>query len=210
MYSLFAFSGCRSVRSSSGIMNCVAVSPASQLVCTGLWRWVQNPGLERFEVHCSSANWIFRGAILTAAAETRYEIMCDSSFLTRAVSVCLRDSIGERTLQLSAENGVWRQGGFEQAAVRGALDVDLGWSPSTNTLPIRRLQLPIGQSSGELIAAWVRFPELTLEPLRQEYFRVSELTYRYSSRNGAFTALLTVDEHGLVLDYEGFWERITS
>ncbi|HEU4416520.1 MAG TPA: putative glycolipid-binding domain-containing protein, partial [Candidatus Angelobacter sp.] len=56
--------------------------------------------------------------------------------------------------------------------------------------------------------AWVRFPELTLQPLPQEYLRVSDRQYRYSSRNGAFTAGLTVDEVGLVMDYEGFWRRV--
>lgn len=70
--------------------------------------------------------------------------------------------------------------------MNGAIDIDLGWSPSTNTLPIKRLNLEIGQSSGELIAAWVRFPELTLQPLPQEHIRLAERQYRYSSRGSAF------------------------
>jgi len=92
----------------------------------------------------------------------------------------------------------------------GAIDIDLGWSPSTNTLPIKRLKLEIGQTSGEFIAAWVHFPELTLQPLPQEYVRLTDRQYRYSSRSGAFVANLSVDDDDLVLDYEGFWERVRS
>jgi len=68
----------------------------------------------------------------------------------------------------------------------------------------------IGETSGEFIAAWVRFPELTLQPLPQEYAHLADRQYRYSSRGGAFVANLVVDDNDLVLDYEGFWQRVKS
>jgi hypothetical protein len=182
-----------------------------QLVASGLWRWLQGTGLERFEFLRAGDEWIFRGTILTlahdAAAEARYEITCDRSFRTKAANVFFRDAAGERSLQIVSEDGRWLENGAENQTVRGAIDIDLGWSPSTNTLPIRRLGLEIGQTSGEFIAAWVRFPELTLQPLPQEYLRLGDRKYRYSSRGGAFVAELLVDDHDLVLDYEGFWQR---
>jgi uncharacterized protein len=101
----------------------------------------------------------------------------------------------------------WYENGRENHAINGAIDIDLGWSPSTNTLPIRRLGLEIGQASGEFPAAWVRFPDLSLQTLPQEYVRLADRQYRYSSRGGAFTANLLVDGHGLVVDYQGFWQR---
>ena len=184
----------------------------AQPVCAGLWRWLQGAGLERFEFERSAQGWVLRGTILvqadSGAAEARYEISCDRSFRTRHAHVSLHDAAGDRELLISVENGLWRQNGRESPSVRGALDIDLGWSPSTNTLPIRRLELETGQSSGEIVAAWVRFPELALEPLPQEYLRVAERVYRYSSRGGAFTAELTVDDDGLVVDYEGLWQRV--
>jgi hypothetical protein len=66
----------------------------------------------------------------------------------------------------------------------------------------------VGARSGPIVAAWVRFPDLALEPLPQEYERLAESRYRYSSRGGSFVAQLEVDEHGLVLDYEGQWRRV--
>ena len=50
---------------------------------------------------------------------------------------------GERTLQIATESGRWYENGRENQTVKGAIDIDLGWSPSTNTLPIKRLKLEI-------------------------------------------------------------------
>jgi hypothetical protein len=144
------------------------------------------------------------------AAEVRYEIVCDAQFRTRSVQITLRDFRGERRVEIATENGRWYANGGELPSVEGAIDIDLGWSPSTNTLPIRRLGLGVGESSGEFTAAWVRFPELTLEPLPQEYRRLSEREYLYLSRGGAFQAKLLVDDHGLAVEYEGFWQRVTK
>jgi hypothetical protein len=184
---------------------------STHMVCDGLWRWLQGTGLERFEFLRAGDEWTFRGTILTlahdAVAEARYEITCDRSFCTKAANISVRDATGERALQIATENGRWYENGRQNLTVNGAIDIDLGWSPSTNTLPIKRLKLEIGQSSGEFVAAWVRFPELTLQPLRQEYVRLGDRKYRYSSRGGAFVAELLVDDHDLVLDYEGFWQR---
>lgn len=186
----------------------------SRLIQAGLWQWSQGTGLERFELRRSADEWILQGTVLTLtdnqAAEARYEIACDSSWRTKRARISLRDVSGERVLDIRAENGRWYENGHLNEAVNDAVDIDLGWSPSTNTLPIRRLQLDVGQSSGVITAAWVRFPELTLQPLPQEYLRTSENEYRYSSRGGAFVARISVDEDGVVLDYEGYWRRVDA
>lgn len=188
------------------------VNSSSQTVSSGLWRWLQGTGLERFELVHAADDWIFRGTILAlaadAAVEAKYEIVCDRSFRTKRANISVRDATGERTLQIATESGQWYENGRENKTVAGALDIDLGWSPSTNTLPVKRLNLQIGQTSGEFMAAWVRFPDLTLQPLPQEYVRLADRQYRYSSRSGAFVANLLVDNDDLVLDYEGFWQRV--
>jgi len=55
-------------------------------------------------------------------------------------------------------------------------------------------------------AAWLRFPELTLEPLDQIYERVSESQYRYESGGGSFVAMLEMNAAGLVTHYPGLWQ----
>jgi len=183
-----------------------------ELLQSCLWRWLPRTGLERCELLREGPDWILKGTILTVAdegpVEARYEVRCDPGWTTRSVDVSLIQGTGERSLRLGVRDGRWYEGETEHPSVRGCLDVDLGWSPSTNTLPIRRLMLEVGAGSGSLTMAWVRFPELTIEPLAQEYRRLSERTYRYSSRGGSFNAEIEVDEQGLVAAYEGVWQRV--
>ncbi|HEY7215099.1 MAG TPA: putative glycolipid-binding domain-containing protein [Thermoanaerobaculia bacterium] len=177
-----------------------------------LWQRVQGTGLERFELNRITDGWALRGTILAldehGPAQADYEIFCDTGWRTRRVNVRVREGGEERSLRLAVEDGRWYADDTEQEAVRGCIDVDLSWSPSTNTLPIRRLGLQVGENSGPITAAWVRFPALTIEPLPQEYERLAERRFRYSSRRGAFTAELEVDDDDLVIDYEGIWRRV--
>ena len=187
------------------------MKPVPQLIRAGLWSWTKGIGLERFELLRAADEWILRGTIIAlaehVATEVRYEIVCDESWHTRRADISLRDGGVERVLATAVENGQWYENGRVNKTVAGCIDIDLEWSPSTNTIPIRRLRLAVGQKSGPVAAAWVRFPELRLQSLHQEYERTSKQCYRYSSGGGAFVAEITVDEESLALSYEGFWQR---
>ena len=87
--------------------------------------------------------------------------------------------------------------------------MDLGIGASTNTLPMRRLSLPVGGAT-EVHAAWVRFPDLELERLPQRYTRLADRRYRYESLDSGFTAELDVDDLGLVVLYPGWCERVAA
>jgi len=92
--------------------------------------------------------------------------------------------------------------------VRGCLDVDLAVTPATNTLPIRRLDLGMSKSES-VTASWIKFPELTVEPLSQRYTRTAKNIYRYESDTG-FSADIQFDDLGLVVAYPGGWERVAA
>lgn len=119
-----------------------------------------------------------------------------------------REGAGAGRASGSATGGLrLSPGAVEIPAVAGCLDVDLAFTPATNILPLRRLGLAVGESR-EMTAAWIRFPNLSIEPLAQRYTRLDERRVRYESRGGAFTAELEVDELGLVVRYPPLWERI--
>jgi hypothetical protein len=133
-----------------------------------------------------------------------YRVLADGAGLTTAVHVRDLRGFEARTIALERDmKGVWRVDGEVTRVLKGCTDVDLGCSPSTNTLPIRRLRLAVG-SSRTIQAAWIRFPELTAVKAAQTYTRLDEATYRYES--GAFAAELTVDDESLVARYE-VWQR---
>ena len=73
--------------------------------------------------------------------------------------------------------GRWSRDAAPLPGVEGALDVDLGFTPATNTLPIRRLALAVGETR-PVRSAWLRFPGLRLEPLEQTYTREAGDVYR--------------------------------
>jgi uncharacterized protein len=89
--------------------------------------------------------------------------------------------------------------------VEGCIDIDLGFSPSTNLLPIRRLELAVGEEAA-VTAAWLPFPSLVFERLPQVYRREGEGTYRYASSGGVFVRRLEVNPAGFVTSYPGLWQ----
>lgn len=89
--------------------------------------------------------------------------------------------------------------------MEGCLDIDLGFSPSTNLLPIRRLARRVG-AHAEVEAAWLPFSSLRFERLSRASRRDGERTSRYESAGGAFVRTLEVDAAGFVTDYPGLWQ----
>ena len=133
-----------------------------------------------------------------------YRVLADGAGLTTAAHI--RDLRGFETRTVALERdlkGNWSVDGVRMPALKGCTDVDLGCSPSTNTLPIRRLRLAVG-ASHTIKAVWIRFPDLAIVKASQTYARLDEFTYRYSSTG--FGAELTVDDDGLVAAYDP-WQR---
>jgi len=133
-----------------------------------------------------------------------YRVLADGAGLTTAAHVRDLRGFEQRTLSVErSSKGAWTVNGAPAPALRGCTDIDLGCSPSTNTLPIRRLRLAVGATT-TIKAAWVLFPSLDVVKNAQTYSHLDESTYRYAS--GEFSADLTVDEDGLVASYAE-WER---
>ena len=181
---------------------------------TAMWRRLDVDGLEHFRLRREAGGPRLAGTVLLAGEggsgplRLDYDIGCDTGWATRSAGITLMRGAGTRRMSLSADGkGRWRIDGEEAEALRGCLDVDVSLTPSTNTLPIRRLALAVGESR-QVTTAWVRLPELVVEPLPQQYTRLAERRYRYESRGGAFVAELEIDDDGLVVSYPPLWERV--
>ncbi len=144
------------------------------------------------------------GAEGSLPVRIEYRVLADAPGFTTAVHVRDLRGFEQRTIALARDaKGSWTVNGIPSRSLKGCADVDLGCSPSTNTLAIRRLRLAVG-ASRTIQAAWIRFPELTVAKTAQTYTRLDEFTYRYAS--GDFSAELTVDDEGLVAAYAE-WRR---
>lgn len=179
-----------------------------------LWTRRDTLSLEYFQLHETPGDVRLSGTVITAhegePLRIEYFIHCDGSWVTRTARINLTRGTASTEMSLVADDQRrWWRDGTEIAEVAGCLDVDISLSPSTNTLPIRRLALEHG-GARDVAAAWIKFPELTVERLAQRYVRTGERSYRYSSNGGAFTADIEVDELGLVVRYPPLWERALS
>lgn len=98
----------------------------------------------------------------------------------------------------ASPNGAWRVNGRIHRDLSGCVDLDLGWTPATNTLPIRRFGVEVGDTITTR-AAWLQWPQLAFTAVDQVYTRSDEMTWTY--QHGDFKADLEVDEYGVVVTY---------
>jgi hypothetical protein len=176
---------------------------------TVLWRNDQARMFEYCALKDTRAGILLEGVMVTAVdgrpLRAAYQVTCDRQGLTRSVVVETSGGLGSQAIRLGVnDRRVWRREGKELPECAGLADVDLGFSPSTNTLPIRRLKLAPGQSQ-EITAVWVRFPELDVLPFPQRYTCLAPGRYRFESLLSDFQAELAVDEHGMVRQYGRLW-----
>ena len=171
-----------------------------------LWQ-ASDGGSEVCVLERADRGWRVRGTVLTHAAtqpiEVRYAVTVDPAWATKDVEVLVTPA-GGNMRELEGLGSLW-SGPERPPEYRDCVDVDLSFTPATNTLPIRRLGLDIGEEA-EIHVAWLVWPQLTVQPVLQRYARLAEDRYRY--RQDEFEAELTVDRQGLVLEYEGLWRTI--
>jgi hypothetical protein len=180
-----------------------------------MWRrTMDNLSIEQAELRWAARGPCVAGRVLAAhegiPQQVEYRIDCDEDWQTRRVEISQGFAGACKTLYLEhGQDGQWRANGTIDATLEGCTDVDLGITPSTNTLPIRRLPMSVG-AVREIEAAWVRFPELSVRRARQSYECVSAQQYVYRNRDSGFTAPITVDSDGLVREYGGVWTRVAE
>lgn len=162
----------------------------------------------------------------------RYELQTDPEWVTTRLDVRAEGPGWARTVRLELAAGRWRitaseQGDLDAALAAagharaglpgsedpdllfGALEVDLGGSPLTNTLPIRRLDLMKAEVgvAHRITVAWVLVPSLEVVQADQIYTLLGDNRVRFA--NETFSTDMTVDDDGFVVDYPGLARRVT-
>ncbi len=176
------------------------------------WESKENDSVEEFTLLQADDGFILKGTVSLPkiVSSINYEIRCNQYWKTK--SVCVNQRRGGKTNILDlkvAKDGVWSKEDSIVPFASNLLDVDLEFSPSTNTLTIRRLNLKIGQSK-EVESLWVRLENLNLERLQQRYSRIDTYHYKYEGLSFPYGGVLTVDELGLIVDYGELWHRTTN
>ena len=190
------------------------IAPVEQILRRVIWRrMLDDHSFEECVVTAATDGVRIAGHVIAAHDRApmivRYDIGCDQAWSARSVTIEQHLGDTQRHLKLERAGEGWLVGGVRDARLDGCAEPDLGLTPSTNAVAIRRLDLAIGQAA-EIKCAWVKFPALSVEPSLQRYERLGDHDYRYTNVASGFTALVAVDVLGLPVSYEGIWMRIAD
>ena len=181
-----------------------------------MWVPWSEPGFEHLRLIENNDGISVDGLIIGLAQNlpfrARYQIHCDATWNVREITLALINSAGHDVTLRADGKGHWvDESGNSVPSLDGCVDVDISATPFTNTLPIRRLGLSVGQSS-ELTVAYVAIPKMKWKPVRQRYTCLKTNPqgglYKYEGLFRGFTAELRVDSDGLVVDYPETFRRI--
>lgn len=189
-----------------------------------IWQALAWPGYEHLciEEWSGDAGFSVDGLIVAVLSDRPsriwYRIELDSDWMFRNLYLSVTDEISEfddGPLDLEGDSlelvrtpdGRWdHDQPVEQVDLSGCTDIDIAVTPFTNTLPIRRLDLDVGESA-EITVAYVTVPHLSLAPAPQRYTRLDDHLYRFESLGSDFIEDITIDDLGLVVDYPGLFRR---
>lgn len=181
------------------------------------WRhtWCKiSPGLEHLLLGEGSAD----GVVLAfdekhGPFRLTYRLRWNASWRIQEARLQSRTQSATHTMHLYSDgHGQWTDNdGRGLADLDGCTVIDIWPTPFTNTFPILQMD-PALNERRPVQVAWILAPELTLSSQMQAYTGLVEGRYLFESldENGSssFRAELSVDEHGVVLDYPNLFYRI--
>jgi hypothetical protein len=194
-----------------------------------VWEKEAGPALESAEVTLSPDALDAVGVAIGSRPvpyRLDYALETTTGFVTARLYLSVRGEGWRRTLDLRrSEDGRWTGTGEAEGSrelpppggdtggLSRALDCDLQDSPLTNTMPVLRHGLLQQDGSFDFVMAWVAVPSLAIHASQQRYTALRDLPgdrrlIRYEGLDSDFSAELTFDADGLVIDYPGLGHRI--
>jgi hypothetical protein len=197
-----------------------------------IWRGLDEWRTEAAEIDLTDDGIAARGiqiGVDPVPYRLEYRLGAAARFVTRTLQVEVSGDGWGRELMLSHDSdGSWeceasengeapadlQPPGGDTDGLEVSLDCDLGFSPLTNFMPLRRHGLHQGPGDAEFVMAWVSVPDLALHvsPQRYEHVRKNAdgAVVRFIDEGlfKGFTSELELDEDGLVRVYPGLAARV--
>jgi hypothetical protein len=180
-------------------------------VASTFWRRLDGPGHETSILDRTEDGWRVYGAAVFRhegePAQLSYSVECDARWATVRGEV--RGSLGARPIGLRVERGGggWTLNGVAVPGLESLVDLDLGFTPSTNLLQLHRAGLAVGEAA-DIPVAWLNVEAGTLTALAQRYERRSAAEYWYEAPRFGYRAMLEVDPSGFIRRYPGLWQAV--
>ncbi|WP_135502333.1 putative glycolipid-binding domain-containing protein [Roseovarius aestuariivivens] len=181
-----------------------------QTVAVAHWTALDREGEDQCRLAREEAGWIligharFRDEAGFAALD--YVVRCDTDWQTLTADIAGTRGDRDVKLHILRDGASWHINGQLQTGLADARDIDLGFTPATNLMPVRKLR-DGGSDERCLCAAWLDYPDTALRPLDQIY-RVGDgaALIDYRAKQTSTTTTLAVDASGFVTLYPGLWQ----
>ncbi|WP_158598058.1 putative glycolipid-binding domain-containing protein [Noviherbaspirillum saxi] len=181
------------------------------------WRKLDGPGHDSCRLFRLPNGWRLAGAAVfhedNRPCHFQYEVVVDTAWRTRRAAVS--GYLGNKEIRLkiaaaaAVRNRQWRVGDDIQKNLTGCVDVDLGFTPSTNLIVLNRLALAVGEYA-DAPAAYLKFPGMRFVTLPQTYHRIGATEYAYEAPTVGYAGTLQVLPSGAVAHYPKLFELYQS
>ena len=141
-----------------------------------------------------------------------YRLYWNEEWQLRSAEFSVATNGSSASLSLKTDgHGHWQDGqGHRLVELDECMDIDIWPTPFTNSFPIRRQPMSLGERC-LFRMAWVFGSDLTVRPQPQAYTRVAEKLYLFENLDGSsFQAELQVDEDNIVLDSPELFRRVKA
>ena len=174
---------------------------------TARWRAWEGEGDETLTLRWENEGWTAVGEL--TRERVTYVIRLTASWETSQF-LLFRDQ-DEPDLWLGHDGrSQWGEiNGAHRDDLDGGTDVSIHATPFTATLPIRRLDLGVGESA-EVTVATIDVETLGVVPVGERYERIAPQRFRVTHLRTGIEREFSVDEYGLVHDDEGSFRRVQS
>lgn len=176
-----------------------------------VWKALHYETMEYCDVEITDTDIRIDGTVVGVAEDMSvaitYDIITDSQWQVASLEMMIEKAGEPMWISLQRESGKpWTQSGHEREDWEDCTDIDISLTPFTNSLPIRRLDLPLNERE-EITVLYIDVLEGEIGPVTQWYTRLSENKYLFENDKG-FKAEITVDDEGLVTAYEGLYKKL--
>lgn len=177
------------------------------VVAYAFWRRLDIPGCDAAKVIRTASGFelVGQSVYLDQPGPTaiKYLLDLEESWATRSGRIT--GFIGERQVDTSIARtpSGWVLNGHN-FGMADIVDLDLGFTPATNMVQLKRKALEISDAAS-FDVAWLEAGDQELVRLPQEYKRVSETSYAYNSPTAHYQATIVVAPNGFAAEYPGLW-----
>ena len=176
-----------------------------------LWRRLDAAGHDACRLVHVGERWRLEGVAAFrddgTVAQLAYRVTCDQYW--RTLDAHIHGSLGSAEVDIGlrrSARGVWILNGEAGPDLPGCVDVDLGFTPATNALQIRRVALNVGHAA-DVPVAWLDVATRQLSVLEQRYERRTETEYWYEAPRFDYAGMLVVNSAGFPVVYPKLWEE---